>query len=144
MIDAMREALNRSKAHLPYGMALTVIFRESGVSFDEEIVCRLLNTDTYNDHSLQCMGFIKVDGRWTKGRGAIVEEEEEEHAEGEGPSSPPEPRQSPDIHFISKPKAGPSVSAPPSMSHAVPSSLRLGEDEMRLLAEQIASILSIQ
>ena len=27
MIDAMREVLNRSKAPLPYGMALTVIFR---------------------------------------------------------------------------------------------------------------------
>ena len=66
MIDAMREALNRSKAPLPYGMALTVIFRKFGLSFDGEDVCRLSNTDTYNDHSLRRMGFIKVDGRWTK------------------------------------------------------------------------------
>ena len=62
MIDAMREALNRSKAPLPYGMALSVIFRESGVSFGGEIVCRLSNTDTYNDHSLRRMGFVRVDG----------------------------------------------------------------------------------
>ena len=68
MIDAMREALNKSKVPLPYGMALTVIFRESGVSFEgEEVVCRISNTDTYNDHSLQRMGFIRVDGHWTKG-----------------------------------------------------------------------------
>ena len=59
MIDAMREALNRSKALLPYGMALSVHFRESRVSFEGEIVCRLSNTDTYNDHFFQHMGFVE-------------------------------------------------------------------------------------
>ena len=56
MIDAMREVLNRSKAPLPYDMALTMIFRESGVSFGGEIICRLSNNDTYNDHSLRHWG----------------------------------------------------------------------------------------
>ena len=142
MIDAMREALNRSKAPLPYGMALTVIFRQSGVSFEREAVCKLVNTDTYNDHSHRRMDFTRVDGRWTKGRGVAVEEEE--HAEGEGLSSPPEPRSSFDVHFVSKPEAGPSVSAVLSTSRAVPSSLRLGEDDFGLLAERVAGILSIQ
>ena len=98
-------------------------------------MCKLLNTDTYNNHSLRRMGFIRMDGRWTKGRGAVVVEEEEKRAEGEGPSSPPEPRSSPDIHFISEPEADPSVSAPPSTSRAMPSSFRLGKDKMGLLAE---------
>ena len=89
------------------------------------------------------MGFIRVNGHWTKDRGATTQEEEE-RAKGEGPSSPPETRQSPDVHFVSKPEAGPSVSAPPSTSRAMPSSLRLGEDEMGLLAERVAGILSIQ
>ena len=38
MIDAMREALNRYKDRLPYGMALTVIFRESSVCFEGKVV----------------------------------------------------------------------------------------------------------
>ena len=33
MFKAMREILNRSKAHLPYGMALTLVFRKFGVYF---------------------------------------------------------------------------------------------------------------
>ena len=107
-------------------------------------MCRLLITDTYNDHSLRRMGFIKVDGCWIKGQGAVVVEEEEERAEGEGPSSPPEPRPSTYVHFVSEPEIDPSVSAPPSMSCTVPSSSRLREDEMGLLAEQIAGILFIQ
>ena len=82
MINAMREVLNKFKALLPYGMALIVIFRESGVSFEREVICRLSNTDTYNVHSLRYMRFVRVDGRWTKGRVAAVEEnddEEEKH-----------------------------------------------------------------
>ena len=112
------------------------------MSFEGEVVCRLSNTDTYNDYSLQLMGFIRVDGHWTKGRGPTVEEEEE-RVEGEGPSSPPELRQRLDVHFVSKLEVGPSVSAPLSISRIVPSSLRLGEDEMGLLAEWVAGILSI-
>ena len=145
MIDVMRKVLNRSKAPLPYGMALTVIFRESGMSFEGEIVCRLSNTDTYNDHSLRRMEFVRVDGRWAKGCAATAEEkdDEEEHAEGEGPPSPPMPRQSPVDHPISEPKAGSSVSVPPSSSRIVPS-FSLGEDDMGLLAETVVDILSVQ
>ena len=47
MFDAMRNALSRSKAPLPYGMALTVIFREDGVSFDGLFVsCHTLTPTT--------------------------------------------------------------------------------------------------
>ena len=143
MMDAMREALNRSKAPLPYGMALTIIFRESGVSFKEEVVCRLSYTDTYNNHSLRRMGFVRVDGRWVKGRAAAVEEEddeEEEHAEGEGPSSPPMPRQSLVDHLILEPE----VSVRISLSSRIVPSFNLGDYDMGLLAERVVQILSIQ
>ena len=67
------------------------------------------------------MGFIRVDGRWAKGRAAAVEEEddeEEEHAEGEGPSSSV-PRLSPVDHHVLEFEAGPSVRVPP-LSCTVP------------------------
>ena len=41
MINAMRVALNRSKALLPYDIALTMIFREFGMCFEGKVVCRL-------------------------------------------------------------------------------------------------------
>ena len=85
------------------------------------------------------MGFVRVDGRWTKGRATAVEEEE--HAEGEDLSSPM-PRLSPVDHPILEPVAGPSVRGPPS-SHTM-SSFSLGDDVMGQLAERVARILSIQ
>ena len=141
MIDAMREALNRSKALLPYGTALTVIFRESGVSFEGEVICRLSYTDTYNNNSLRCMRFIRVDGYWVKGRAAAAEEEddeEEENAKGEGPSSLV-PRSSPVDHHVSEFEVGPSVRVPP-LSRTVPT-FSLGDDDMGLLAERMAGFL---
>ena len=144
IIDAMREVLNRSKAPLPYGMALTMIFRESRVSFKGEVVYRLSYTDTYNNHSLRRMGFVRVDGRWTKGRVVAVEEEideEEEQAEGEGPSSPV-PRPSSVLHHVLEPETGPSIRVPP-LSHTVPT-FSLGDFDMGQLAKRVAGILSIQ
>ena len=61
MFEAVRETLNRSKAHLPYGMALTLVFRRFGVSFEGEIVVRLSHSDTINCHTLHGMGFSKTD-----------------------------------------------------------------------------------
>ena len=84
MIEAMRETLNRSKAHLPFGMALTLVFRRFGVSFEGEAVARLSLSDTINRHTLHRMEFFKTDGGWTKG----VEERVEDRAEEEGPPSP--------------------------------------------------------
>ena len=62
MFMAMRETLNRSKAHLPYGMTLTLVFRRFGVCFEGEVVTRLSYSDTINRHTLHCMGFSKIDG----------------------------------------------------------------------------------
>ena len=92
MIEAMREILNRSKAHLPYGMALTLVFRRFGVYFEEETVTRLSHSDTINCHTLHRMNFSKTDGGWSKGV--------EERAKKEGPSSPCDHRASPDIQFV--------------------------------------------
>ena len=62
MFEAMRETLNRSKAHLPFGMALTLVFRRFGVSFEGEAVARLSHSDTINQHTLHRMGFTRIDG----------------------------------------------------------------------------------
>ena len=51
MFEAMREILNRSKAHLPFGMALTLVFRRFGISFEREAVARLSHSDTINHHT---------------------------------------------------------------------------------------------
>ena len=60
MFEAMRKILNRSKAHLPYGMALTLVFRRFGVSFEEEAVTRLSHSDTINYHTLHRMVFHRL------------------------------------------------------------------------------------
>ena len=62
MIEAMRETLNRSKAHLPFGMALTLVFRRFGVSFEGEATARLSHADTINQHTRHRMGFTRIDG----------------------------------------------------------------------------------
>ena len=107
MFEAMRETLNRSKAHLPYSIALTLVFRRFEVCFEGEAVIRLSYSDTINHHTLHRMGFSKTDGGWSKG----VEERAEERVEEEGLSSPPhDHRASPDIQFVSDHEAGPSES----------------------------------
>ena len=143
MFEAIRETLNRSKAHLPYGMALTLVFRKFGVYFEGEAVTKLSHSDTINCHTLHCMGFSKTDGGWSKG----VEEREEE----EGSSSPPrDHRASPNIQFMSNHEAGPSksvrrhASVPQSGSRVHPSKFRLADDQIKLMFQHVASILSQQ
>ena len=51
-------------------------------------------------------------------------------------------KQSPNDHPVSEPEAGPSISVPPSSSRTMPS-FSSGEEEMGLLAERVAGILSI-
>ena len=111
MFEAMRETLNRSKAHLLYGMVLILIFKRFGVSFEGEVVARLSHSDTINHHTLHRMGFSKIDGGWSKSVKERAEEPAEERAEGERPFSPPhDHRASPDIQFMSDHEAGPSES----------------------------------
>ena len=103
MFEAMRETLNRSKPHLPYGMALTLVFRKFGVYFEGETVTKLSHSDTINRHTLHHIGFSKTNDSWSKGV--------EERAEEEGPSSPPhDHRASPGILFGSDHETGPSES----------------------------------
>ena len=132
MFEAMREILNRSKAHLPFGMALTLVFRRFGVSFKEEAVARISHSDTINCHTLHSMSFSKTDGGWSK--------DVEERAEEEGPSSPPrDHRASPDIQFVSDHEVGPSesvrrdASIPQSGSRVDPSVIRLADDQIQLI-----------
>ena len=141
MFKAMRETLNRSKAHLPYGMALILIFRRFKVCFEGEAVTKLSHSDTINHHTLHHMGFSKTDDGWSKGI--------EERAEEEGPSSPlHDHRASPDIQFISDHEVGPSesvrrhVSISQFGSRVDPSEIRLTDDQIELMSQRVASILS--
>ena len=89
---------------MPFGMALTLVFRRFEVCFEGETVTRLLYSDTINRYTLHRMDFLKTDGGWSKG----VEERVEERAEEEEPSSPPrDHRASLDIQFMSDHEAGP-------------------------------------
>ena len=93
IFEGMRETLNRSKAHLPYDMELTLVFRKFGVCFEGEAVTKLSNSDTINRHTLHRMDFSKTDGGWSKSV--------EERAEEKRLSSPPhDHRASPDIQFV--------------------------------------------
>ena len=95
-------SLNKSKAPLPYDMAVTLIFRSFGISFEGEATSHLSYMDTYNNHSLCLIDFFKVDGHWVKYRGTgDDEEEEEDRAEEEGSSSPPHEHAPTFILFLS-------------------------------------------
>lgn len=47
-------------------MDLTRVFREFGLSLEEEAFKKLLHTDTYVDQSLHRMGYQKIGGRWAR------------------------------------------------------------------------------
>ena len=131
IFEVMQEILNRFKAHLPYGMALTLVFKRFGISFEWEATSRLFHTDTYNRSTLHRMGFTKVDGHWSKGT-----KEEEDRAEREGPSSLPHECRSPDIQFVSDPKVGPfeavrrDFTEPQSGCRSDHSPIRLMDDQL--------------
>ena len=133
MFEAIRETLNRSKAHLPYGMALILVFKRLGVCFEGEAVTILSHSDTINCHTLHRMDFSKTDDGWSKGV--------EERVEEEGPSSPPrDHRASPDIQFVSDHEAGPlelvrrHVSIPHSGSRVDLSEIILADDQIELMS----------
>ena len=61
VISHMIEGSTKKNMCLPYGMVLTLIFREFGVPINEEEPKRLLyHTNIYNTQSLIQMGFQKI------------------------------------------------------------------------------------
>ena len=124
---------------MPFGMALTLIFRRFRVSFEGEAVARLSHSDTINRHTLHRMGFSKTDDGWTKG----VEERAEDRAEEEGPSLPLYDHRavSPNIQFVSDQEAEPSesarrhISVQQSDSRSHPSELRLADDQIEMISQ---------
>ena len=60
MIDAMREALNRSKALLPYGMDLTMIFRDPRVSFEGEMFVDCHTSTLITTTSFDAWGLLEL------------------------------------------------------------------------------------
>ena len=62
----MKDGVGRARACLPYGMALTSVFREVGIDFNGELSIHLRHTDTYRGKTLTRMGYRKLNGRWVK------------------------------------------------------------------------------
>ena len=62
MIEAMRETLNRSKAHLSYGMVLTRVFKRFGVSCEGEAPTKLSHVDTFVAPRLILMITKQIEG----------------------------------------------------------------------------------
>ena len=126
-------------------MALTLIFRRFEINFEGEAVARLSHYDTINRHTLHRMDFSKTDGGWTKG----VEERAEDRVEEKEPSSSlRDHRASPDIQFISDHETDLSesvrrhASVPQSESRVHPSEFRLADDQIEMMSQCVASILS--
>ena len=71
MIRYMKYVGGRSRTSLSYGMALTLIFQENGVDFNEETSKVLMYIDTYNEYSLCRMGFKRHGVHWIR-RGAQI------------------------------------------------------------------------
>ena len=67
LMHYLTEAINQTKMNLPYGMALTKIFLESGVSIPlDEPKEVLKHIDFYTIGTLTRMGFQKEAEKWTR------------------------------------------------------------------------------
>lgn len=64
MLGQIKEVAKKSRACLPYSLVFTLIFSEFKVNCDGEDAKKLLHIDRYNEWSLHCMGYRKVDDRW--------------------------------------------------------------------------------
>ena len=62
MLTQMHDAAIQCRHYLPYGMALTRLFRACGVSLEGEIPKEILHTDVYDERSLHHMGYRLVAG----------------------------------------------------------------------------------
>ena len=60
----MRDRVGRARACLPYGMALTLVFREVGIDIEGKLFVDLCHTDTYDKQTLIRMGYRKVGQSW--------------------------------------------------------------------------------
>ena len=69
MMRHMMECCHRAKRSLPYGRFLTRVFKDAGVDLSRETDVELPSIyDTYNDKSMDRMGFERVDGVWVRKR----------------------------------------------------------------------------
>lgn len=60
ILIAMKDAVFKKKAALPYGMALTHVFRLVGIRLKDEASSKLGHTNIYNKCSIHGMRFNKV------------------------------------------------------------------------------------
>ena len=67
LMHYLKDATHQAKMNLPYGMALTKIFLDSGINiFLGEPKQVLKHTDFYIVGTLSRMGFKKEDEKWTR------------------------------------------------------------------------------
>ena len=107
ILRQMRKVMCNSRVSLPYGMILTLIFRQHGLALEEEASKSLHHTDTYTARTLIRMGYEKVNGQWIHTGAGI----QGEAPEGDAPEDEDE---EPMDHPTVPSEAGPSSSAPPT------------------------------
>ena len=111
VIHYLKDASHQAKTNIPYGMALTKIFLESGVHIPSEEPKEVLkHTDYYTIGTLSRMGFKKEDGRWTR---KIVSAP----IPSEVPPSPTEHRRSPAPSIMPPMSPLPQFPSPPPSSY---------------------------
>ena len=76
----MQDAASRAKPALPYGIFLTLVSKDFGISLEGEPSRKLQHFDPYNEKSLRWIGYTKTDNHWIK-KGEEREEEEERERE---------------------------------------------------------------
>ena len=120
MMTYMEETASRIRSNLPYGMMLTLFFKESGLQILESEPKKVLrDNDVYCPASLIRMKFHKVEGRWVK-------MDRVHHSSERGDSSRPQVG-----IFCFPPSSGPS-SVPPSSDQIQQLSADLRRVEERL------------
>ena len=116
MLSQMHDAATQRRHCLPYGMALTRLFRACGVSLEGEIPKEILHTDVYDERSLHRMGFRMVGGRWVRRESGQEPDEEDEIREAEAGPSEPAVLPPVDVPSTQAEHLSPDASAPPPPS----------------------------
>ena len=83
ILAQMRDAATQRRHCLPYGMAVTRLFRAYSIPLEGETSKGILHTDIYDQRSLHRMGYRLVSGRWVHYESGQEPDEEDKIHEAE-------------------------------------------------------------
>ena len=127
----MSKAATKTKASLPYGMVLTLLFEEFNIDISEgEPKKSLHHMDIYNKHSLHRMGYRKRNDQW-EWRGA------EQRVFEEGEPSREEAEAAPESRYHLDMPTSPAPSQPSTFF-----TIRLDDDQMRRMVNMLVDELT--